>query len=159
MGFSTFSGPLRSGTQRYNPGRNTGLVVLTQSYDSGDLTGTGVGTTNTAIAILPAGSQIVNIILDQVVASTAGTTTVTFGTASGGTQLLSPGASTAGGRFQGTPTAANLLAWQTSTTADTTVWLNNTTGTATLTAGRFIATIVYVQRDSTGAQNPTASQN
>jgi hypothetical protein len=159
MGFSTFSGPLRSGTQRYNPGRNTGLVVLTQSYDSGDLTGTGVGTTNTAIAILPAGSQIVNIILDQVVASTAGTTTVTFGTASGGTQLLSPGASTAGGRFQGTPTAANLLAWQTSTTADTTVWLNNTTGTATLTAGRFIATIVYVQRDSTGAQNPTATQD
>ncbi len=159
MSFSTFSGPLRSGTQRYNPGRNTGLVVLTQSYDSGDLTGTGVGTTNTAIAILPAGSQIVNIILDQVVASTAGTTTVTFGTASGGTQLLSPGASTAGGRFQGTPTAANLLAWQTSTTADTTVWLNNTTGTATLTAGRFIATIVYVQRDSTGAQNPTATQD
>jgi hypothetical protein len=159
MGFATFSGPLRAGTNRYNPGRNTGLVVLTQSYDSGDLTGTGVGTTNTAIAILPAGSQIVNIILDQVVASTAGTTTVTFGTASGGTQLLSPGASTAGGRFQGTPTAANLLAWQTSTTADTTVWLNNTTGTATLTAGRFIATIVYVQRDSTGAQNPTATQD
>ena len=159
MSFSTFSGPLRSGTQRYNPGRNTGLVVLTQSYDSGDLTGTGVGTTNTAIAILPAGSQIVNIILDQVVASTAGTTTVTFGTASGGTQLLSPGASTAGGRFQGTPTAANLLAWQTSTTADTTVWLNNTTGTATLTAGRFIATIVYVQRASDGSQNPTTFQN
>jgi len=159
MSFATFSGPLRVGTTRYNPGRNTGLVVLTQSYDSGDLTGAIVGTTNTAIAILPAGSQIVNIILDQVVASTAGTTTVTFGTASGGTQLLSPGASTAGGRFQGTPTAANLLAWQTSTTADTTVWLSNATGTATLTAGRFIATIVYVQRAQDGSQNPTTFQN
>ena len=159
MSFATFSGPVRVGTQRYNPGRNTGLVVLTQSYDSGDLTGTVQGTTNTAIATLPAGAQIVNIILDQVVASTTGTTTVTFGTASGGTQLLSPGASTAGGRFQGTPTAANLLAWQTSTSADTTVWLNNTTGTATLGSGRFIATIVYVQRGSDGAQNPTTFQN
>lgn len=159
MGFATFSGPIRVGTQRYEPGRNTGLVLLTQSYDSGNLTGTVVGTTNTAIATLPAGAQILNIILDQVVASATGTTTVTFGTASGGTQLLSPGASTAGGRFQGTPTAANLLAWQTSTTGDTTVWANNTTGTATLTAGRFIATIVYVQRDSSGAQNPTTFQN
>ncbi len=158
MSFSTFSGPIRAGTQRYAPGRNTGLVVLTQSYDSGNMTNV-VGTTNTAIAVLPAGSQIVNIILDQVVPSLTGTTTVTFGTASGGTELLSPGASTAGGRFQGTPTAANLLAWQTSTTGDTTVWLNNTTGTAQLTAGRFIATIVYIQRDSNGSQNPTTFQN
>ena len=31
MGFATFSGPVRSGTQRYGAGMNTGLPVLTQS--------------------------------------------------------------------------------------------------------------------------------
>jgi hypothetical protein len=37
MAFSTFSGPLRSGTIREGSARNTGLVVLSQSWDSGDL--------------------------------------------------------------------------------------------------------------------------
>ena len=65
-------------------------------------------------------------------------------------------ATTAGGRFRGTATAATQLAWQTSTTADTTVYIRSATGTGTLTAGRAIVTIMYVQRASTGAQNPTS---
>jgi len=155
--FSTFSGPIRSGTVREGAGRNTGLVVLSQSYDTGDLTGAVVGNVDVAALIIPQGSQIIDIVVDQVVAATAGTTTVSVGNASGGAQLMAAVATTAGGRFRGTATAATQLAWQTSTTADTTVYIRNAVGTATLTAGRFIVTVVYAQRADNGAQNPVSA--
>lgn len=159
MSFATFSGPLRVGTQRYNAGRNTGLVILAQSYDSGDLTGTATGNYDVAAFIIPQGSQIVDITVDQVVAATVGTTTISVGTASGGAQLMAAVATTAGGRFRGTATAATQLAWQTSTTADTTVYIRDVVGTGTLGAGRFIVTVSYVQRAPDGSQNPTTFQN
>lgn len=158
MAFQTFSGPIRAGTVKDGAvgTRNTGLVVLEQSYDTGDLTGAVVGNVDTLIAALPAGSQIIDIVVDQVVASATGTTTVSIGNATGGAQLMAAVATTAGGRFRGTTTAATQLAWETSTTADTQVFLRNATGTATLTAGRFIVKIVYVQRSSAGVANPTS---
>lgn len=158
MSFTTFSGPIRAGTQRHGTvagGRNTGLAVLSQSYDSGDLTGAIVGNVDTLIGNIPKGSQIVDIVVDQVVASATGSTTVSVGNASGGAQLGAAIATTAGGRFRGTATAATQLAWQLSTTADTPVWVRSATGTATLTAGRFIVTVLYMQRTDTGLQNPT----
>lgn len=157
MSFSTFSGPVRCGTNRDNPGRNTGLVVLSQSYDSGDLTGTVVGNVDVTAFTLPQGAQVVDIIVDQVVAATAGTTTISVGTTSGGAQLMAAVATTAGGRFRGTATAATQLAWQLSTTADTTVYIRDAVGTATLTAGRFIVTVLYIQRAPNGAQNPVSA--
>lgn len=146
MSFSTFSGPLRAGTVREGAGRNTGLTVLSQSYDTGDLTGTTTGNYDVAALVIPAGSQIVDIVVDQVVAATAGTTTVSVGTTSGGAELMAAIATTAGGRFRGTATAATQLAWQTSATADTQVYIRDVVGTATLTAGRFIVTVQYVQK-------------
>lgn len=157
MSFTTFSGPLRAGTVKEGSGRNTGLVVLTQSYDFGDMTGDVVGNEDVAAFILPAGSQIVDITHDQVVAAATGTTTMSVGTASGGAQLMAGVLTTAGGRFRGALNAATQLAWQTSTSADTTVYIRSATGTATLTAGRVITTISYVQRTSSGAQNPTSA--
>jgi hypothetical protein len=155
MSFSSFSGPLRVGTVLNNPGRNAGLVILSQSYDSGDLTGTTTGNYDVAAMILPAGSQIVSIFIDQVVAATTGTTTISVGNATGGAQLMAAVATTAGGRFTGTTTAATQLAWQTSTTADTSVYVRNVVATGTLGAGRFIVTINYVQRLSDGTVAPT----
>jgi len=157
MAFTTFSGPVRSGTVREGAGRNTGLVVLAQSYNSGDLTGDVVGNTDTAVFKIPQGSQIVDITVDQIVAATAGTTTVSVGNASGGAQLMAAVATTAGGRFRGTATATTQSAWQTSTSADTTVYVRVAVGTATLTAGQFILTVSYVQRASNGAQNPASA--
>lgn len=157
MSFTTYSGPVRAGTVRDGTvasGRNTGLVVLSQSYDTGDLTGAIVGNVDTQFGNLPKGSQIVDIVVDQVVASATGTTTVSIGSATGGAQLMAAIATTAGGRFRGTATAATQLAWTTSTTTDTTLFLRNATGTATLTAGRFIVTVLYAQRTDAGLQNP-----
>jgi hypothetical protein len=157
MAFSSFSGPLRSGPTKEGPTRNTGLVVLSQSWDSGDLTGRIVGNTDTAVFRLPQGAQIVSIFVDQVVAATAGTTTISVGNASGGAQLMAAIATTAGGRFSGTATAATQLAWQTSTTADTQVFVRVAVATATLTAGRAIVTVNYVQRLEDGSANPANS--
>ncbi len=156
MAFTTFSGPVRSGTVKEGSGRNTGLVTLVQSYDFGDMTGDVIGNEDVAAFILPAGSQIVDIVHDQVVAAATGTTTMSVGTTSGGAQLSAAVAATAVGRFRGTATAATQLAWQLSTTADTTVYIRSATGAGTLTAGRVITTIMYVQRASNGAQYPTS---
>jgi hypothetical protein len=145
MGKSTYSGPIRAGTVKENSGVNLGNVVLSQSYDSGDLTGDGTGNYDVRLGTLPAGAQIVDIVVDQVAAATGGTTTVSVGTASGGAQLMAGVATTAGGRFRGTATAATQLAWQIGT-ADQAVWVRNVVGTDALTAGRFIVTVNYVQK-------------
>ena len=157
MAFTSFSGPVRAGTIREGADRNTGLVVLAQSYDSGDLTGTDVGNVDVLAFKIPQGSQIVDITVDQIVAATAGTTTVSVGSTSGGAELMAAIATTAGGRFRGTATAATQAAWQTSTTADTSVYVRVAVGTATLTAGQFIVTVSYVQRAPNGAQNPASA--
>lgn len=160
MSFSSFSGPLRSGTVREGAARNTGLVTLAQSYDSGDLTGYATGNYDTAAFIIPAGAQIIDVVVDQVVAGATGTTTVSVGTTSGGAELMAAVATTAGGRFRGTATAATQLAWQTSTASDTVVYIRDVVGTATLTAGRFIVTVEYVQRavvNGTAVQNPVSA--
>lgn len=158
MSFATFSGPVRVGTNRYNPGRNTGLVVLSQSYDTGVVTA-GVGNVDAQIATLPAGSQIANILIDQVVVpGGTSTSTISVGNTSGGAELSAAVITTAGGRFAGTTTAATQLAWQTSTVADTPVYARYAVGTAA-GVGRAIITIVYIQRAQDGAQNPTTFQN
>jgi hypothetical protein len=154
MAFTTFSGPVRAGTVKDGASRNAGLVVLSQSYDSGDLTGATQANYDVAAMILPAGAQIIDITHDQVVAATTGTTTISVGTASGGAQLSAAVATTAGGRFRGTATAATQLAWQLSTSADTTVYIRDVVGTGTLGAGRFITTVTYIQRSPAGSQHP-----
>lgn len=71
MGFSTFSGPLRSGTERYGAGRNTGVAVLTQAKT---INMAGVALTSAPpvqnLFTLPAGSKIISIIADKTVALT-----------------------------------------------------------------------------------------
>lgn len=154
--FTTFSGPVRSGTNREGPGRNTGLVVLTQSYDTGVVTA-GVGNVDAALGILPQGSQIVDITVDQVVVpGGSSTSTVSVGNATGGAQLMAAIATTAGGRFRGATTAATQLAWQTSTSADTPVFVRYAVGTEA-GVGRAIVTVSYVQRAPNGAQNPASA--
>lgn len=146
MATTTFAGPIRAGTVRNNAGANVGNVVLSQSYDSGDLTGDAIGNYDALLGTLPAGSQIVDIVIDQVVAGATGTTTVSVGTASGGAQLSAAVATTAGGRFRGVATAATQLAWQISATADQAIYVRNAVGAGTMTAGRFIVTVLYVQK-------------
>jgi hypothetical protein len=157
MSFSTFSGPVRAGTVRDGTiagGRNTGSVVLAQVYDSGDITGTVVGNVDVQIGNLPKGAVITDIQINQVVAATVGTTTISVGNATGGAQLMAAVATTAGGIFRGTATAATQLAWVTSTTADTTLFVRNAVAVGALGAGRFLVTVTYIQRSDAATMNP-----
>ena len=156
MAFSTFSGPVRAGPIREGAARNTGLVTLVQSYDTGVVTA-GAGNVDAALGILPQGSQIVDITVDQVVVpGGSSTSTVSVGNTTGGAELMAAIATTAGGRFRGTATAATQLAWQTSTSADTPVFVRYAVGTEA-GVGRAIITVSYVQRAPNGAQNPATA--
>lgn len=156
MPFSSFSGPLRSGTVKEGAGRNTGLVVLAQSYDTGVVTA-GVGNVDVQAGILPQGAQIVDITVDQVVVpGGSSTSTISVGNATGGAQLMPAVVTTAGGRFRGTATAATQLAWQTSTSADTPFFVRYAVGAAA-GVGRAIIIVSYVQRLENGAQNPASA--
>jgi hypothetical protein len=156
MAFSTFSGPVRAGTVREGAARNTGLITLVQSYDTGVVTA-GVGNVDVPLGILPQGSQIVDITVDQVVVpGGSSTSTVSVGNTTGGAELMAAIATTAGGRFRGTSTATTQLAWQTSTSADTHVFVRYAVGTAA-GVGRAIITVSYVQRAPNGAQNPATA--
>jgi hypothetical protein len=158
MSFSTFSGPIRSGTQRYGAVRNTGLVVLTQSLDTGVVTA-GTGNVDVPLGILPQGAQIVDITVDQIVVpGGSSTSTVSVGNTSGGAELMAAVVTTNGGRFRGTSTTATQLAWQTSTAADTPVFVRYAVGVAA-GVGRAVITVSYVQRQPDGSQNPTAFQD
>lgn len=158
MSFATFSGPVRIGTERYGAARNTGLVVLSQAYDTGTVVAA-QGNVDAFAFNLPQGAQIINIVVDQVVVPNgSSTSTISVGTASGGAQLMAATVTTAGGRFTGTSTAATQLAWQTSTTADTAVYVRYAVGTADATAGRAIVTVNYVQRLPDGSTAPSTTQ-
>lgn len=158
MAFATFSGPLRVGTVRENAGRNTGLVTLTQAVDTGVLNQPTGNNLDLQLGILPQGSQIINILVDQVVVpGGSATATISVGTTSGGSDLLPAIATTAGGRFTGVLTAATQLAWQTSTTADTPVFVRCAAGGTGNNVGRTIVTIVYVQRAPNGTRNPATA--
>lgn len=159
MSFSTFSGPIRSGTVREGTvaqGRNTGLVVLTQSYDTGVVTA-GAGNVDVQFGNLPKGAAIINIVIDQIVVpGGSSTSTISVGTASGGAQLFPATATTAGGRFL-TTAIANVLAWATlSTTTDTQLWLRYAVGVAA-GVGRAVINVQYVQRADDGSANPVSA--
>ena len=150
MSFSTFSGPLRSGTQRYGAETNTGLVVLAQSTPVvfGTLTGNAFR--------LPAGSQILS--------ATFQTTTV-FSAAT--TVKLTIGATDITGTATVTTVGVATVTFATSTaalallsnvgTSDVTV--TYTLAGAGLTTGAGNIILQYVQRADNGAQVPTAFQN
>ncbi len=156
MAFTTFPGPIRSGTVKEGADRNTGLVVLSQSYDTGTVVAA-QGNVDAQMGILPRGAQIIDIVVDQVVVPNGSSTAqISVGNATGGAQLMAAVLTTAGGRFRGTASAATQLAWQTSTTADTPLFVRYTVGVANATAGRAIVTVTYVQRADDGAQFPAS---
>ena len=76
MGTTTFSGPVKAGTVREGASANTGYVLMAQSAVI-DIIG---ATNTTAVGIIPANSQIVDVILNvTTVSNDGGTATVQVG--------------------------------------------------------------------------------
>ena len=76
MGTTTFSGPVKAGTVREGASANTGSVLMAQSAVI-DIIG---ATNTTAVGIIPANSQIVDVILNvTTVSNDGGAATVQVG--------------------------------------------------------------------------------
>jgi hypothetical protein len=142
MSFSTFSGPLRSGTTREGATANLGLCVLSQ---------TALMTQNSTNVVdatfyLPANAQIVSFNFDVLTAFNSATSaTLSVGTTSGGSQYANGvDVKTATGRIAPTLTAAQLTNMSDITT-NTSVIASITPVGAT-SAGSVRVTVLYVQK-------------
>jgi hypothetical protein len=150
MSFATFSGPLRSGTERYGAGRNTGLVLLGQSTPVvfGTLTGTAF--------VLPAGAQLINVTFQTTTVFSAATTAkLTIGATDITGTITVTSLGVASLTFAATSGAMALVNNVGATDATVTYTLAG----AGLTTGAGNIVIEYMQRAPDGAANPTTFQN
>ena len=168
MSFSTFSGPLRSGTQRYGAAENTGLITLSRTAY---VNVSGVALTAAPVAqtlfTLPAGSKILNFV-PEVLVTIAGNSVsqvgVTIGKAGSAAEFAASfNTGTAVARVTqatvDTAITGKVAALDNIGTVDVPVTATFTATTGNPTSGQIAITVVYQQRADNGAQVPTAFQN
>ena len=152
MGFSTFTGPVRSGTVKNTTGTtvgyidNTGVVDLIQSSPLALTTG--------VVAVLPAGAQIIDIYIDVTTTFTSGAT-LAVGDGTTAAKYVTAITTPTAGRQSITYTAAQLTAMNNIGTTD--VAITVTMAGTTATAGAGFITIQYAQKTSTGAEVPASA--
>ena len=164
MSFSTFSGPVRMGTQRYGAGMNTGLPVLTQSANVASSVMLQTPAAQNLFT-LPAGSKILRFTVEKTTAISGGSVSavnVTFGNAGSASAYQTSAAIglTTAQAVRATLDAA-LVSSATNNigTTDVVVTGTFTAVTGDPTAGAAVVTIEYIQRADNGAQAPTTFQN
>lgn len=174
MGFATHLGPWLLGTVKNTTGttvgtlQNTGATLVSQTFKK-DYTGiTTAGTTST-IAVLPAGSQIVDIKIDTLVAFTGSTAAnMTLGDGTTANLYWASTDITSQGRLAYTNAATKLANWAGATSTaspngigigptDVKVVATLTPTVATVTAGTVQYTVMYVVADTNGSQSPASA--
>ena len=156
MGQTTFSGPILAGTIKSTTGttvgtnvKNTGQVVMAQSFTTGvDLDG-GASAANTTTVIIPANSQIIDIVLDAVGAMVGATCVFSIGDVAGGNatflNAFSITVASGAGRKYPTTEAGGALIWADTGTSDLRLtW----TSTGATTNGEIRATVLYQQNSN-----------
>ena len=148
MGSTTFSGPIKAGTINQTTGttvgtdmKNVGQVVMAQSLAI-DLSSGAIAASATNV-IIPANSQIIDIVFDIITAA-SGTTNISVG-AVGGSATAFVNAYTIGttaGRQYPTTKAGGALAWEEVGTSDVRL---NVTNSAATSAGEVRLTVLYQQ--------------
>ena len=142
MSQTTWSGPLASGDKNagVTGGPNIGLAVLSQTV----LIDFGATLVQNATTYLPFGSQIVDIIVDELVAFNSATSaTLSVGTTSGGTEYVSGVNVKTTGRKSNSYSAAQLAAMDGIGNNGTVVAIVTSVGQPT--AGQVRVTYLYVQ--------------
>jgi len=176
MGFATHLGPWLLGTVKNTTGttvgtiENLGATVVSQTFKK-NYTGQAASATTDTICVLPAGAQIVDILIDTTIAFT-GSTAANVSIGDGTTAALYWAATdvTALGRAAISNAAAKLGAWcGVASTAspsgigigptDVKIVATMTPTVAAVTAGTVQYTILYVVANSNGAQVPSAFEN
>ena len=156
MSRSTFSGPIKSGTNRYAPYKNTGTTVLSQTLPLAfDTT-----LVQNATFYIPAGSQILNAWVDVTTGYNSATSaTLSIGKTSGGTEYASGVNAKTTGRTTPTFTTTQLtnmlntpvdVAAANSQQASSAV-IATVTSVGQPTAGATQVTIQYIQSDDRNA--------
>ena len=159
MSRSTFSGPIKSGTNRYAPYKNTGTTVLSQTlplvYDA--------TLVQSATFYIPAGSQILNAYVDVTTAYNSATSaTLSIGKTAGGTEYASGVNAKTTGRTTPTFTTTQLtnmlntpvdVAAANSQQASSAV-IATVTSVGQPTAGATQVTIQYIQSDDRSSASP-----
>lgn len=168
MGFATFSGPLRSGTQRYGAAENTGLMTLSRTAY---VNVSGVALTAAPVAqtlfTLPAGAKILNFVTEVLVTIAGNGVTqvgVTIGkTGSAAEFAASFNTGTAVARVSQVTMDAAITSKVASLdnigSVDVPVTGTFTATTGNPTSGQIAITVIYQQRADNGAQVPAATQN
>ena len=148
MGATTFSGPVKAGTISQTTGttvgtdmKNVGQVVMAQSLaiDLSD----GAITASATDVIIPANSQIVDVVFDIITAA-SGATNIIVGFVGGSATALvnAHGISTNAGRQYPTTTMGGALAWEDIGTSDVRL---NVTNSAATSSGEVRLTVLYQQ--------------
>ena len=156
MANTTFSGPIKAGTINNTTGttlgsnvKNTGQVIMAQTFSTGTTLASGATTANATTVVIPANSQIVDIILDKPTAMVNATCVFSIGDTVGGnaTFLNAYSVTIASGVGRAYPTieAGGTLAWADTGTSDVKLtW----TSTGATTAGEVRATVLYQQNNN-----------
>jgi len=151
MAITNFSGPITAGNIRNTTGTtigtniaNVGQVVMTQTF-AADLSGGAIAAAVQNV-VIPANSQIIDIVIDQITAANT-TTNYSIGDVAGGaaTLLNTYASGTTAGRKYPTTQAGGALAWEDVGTTD--IRLTFTSSAAT-NAGEVRFTILYSQNNN-----------
>jgi hypothetical protein len=122
MATTTFSGPIKAGTISNTTGttlgsnvKNTGQVVMAQTFSTGTALSSGASAANATTVVIPANSQIIDIVLDKPTAMGTNTRVFSVGDTVGGnaTFINAYSITTASGAGRAYPTteAGGALAW------------------------------------------------
>ena len=156
MATTTFSGPIKAGTISNTTGttvgsnvKNTGQVVMAQTFSTEDTLDSGASAANETTVIIPANSQIIDIVLDKPTVMAGATCVFSIGDTVGGnaTFLNSYSITIASGAGRAYPTteAGGTLAWADIGTADLRLtW----TSTGATSDGEVRATVLYQQNNN-----------
>jgi len=156
MGTTTFSGPVLAGTISATTGtslgsdiKNTGQVVMAQTFSTGTTLASGASAANTTTVVIPANSQIIDIVLDKPTVMAGATCVFSIGDTVGGNATFinaySVTIASGVGRAYPTTEAGGALSWADTGTAD--VKLTWTSAGAT-SAGEIRATVLYQQNNN-----------
>ena len=156
MGQTTFSGPILAGTIKSTTGtavgtnvKNTGQVVMAQTFSTGVALDSGASAANTTTVVIPANSQIIDIVLDVVGVMVGATCVFSVGDVAGGNatflNAFSITVASGAGRKYPTTEAGGALSWADTGTSDLRLtW----TSTGATTNGEIRATVLYQQNSN-----------
>ena len=156
MATTTFAGPILAGTIKHTTGttvgdnvKNTGQVVMAQTFSTGvDLDG-GASAANTTTVIIPANSQIIDIVLDVVGVMVGATCVFSIGDVAGGNatflNAFSITVASGVGRKYPTTEAGGALIWADTGASDLRLTWTSTGATSN---GEIRATVLYQQNNN-----------